>query len=739
MIVAIENLNEKYLKTAGEKAVNLQKLGILGYSVPRGAVLLDTAYRCFVTETGLLERISIELARRDMENMRWEELWDASLRIRNLFAKTEFPESLKNKLRDYLYEYSNIPVAVRSSAPGEDSSGASFAGIHESFLDVLGIDSILDHIRLVWASLWSDKALLYREELGLDVYQSSMSVIIQELVIGDVSGVAFSTNPSGGEEVVIEAVRGLNQSLVDGEVEPERFMLEPDSGAVIGYHSHETSASRLSTLHKNYFQGILGKKDVESIFSAVTRLHKIYSGPVDVEWTIRDGKLFLLQVRPVTTVKESAIGENLWESSDKRPWYRSLTKSFSSLKKLQKRIEEEILPGMDEAASIMGRTDLSSLTPVELAREIEKRKSAYLKWHDVYWDELIPFAHGMRLFGQVYNDTIKPNDPYEFTRLLGSSSMISTERNKAFAELIDILRSDPKLCSSEQGLNSFSLKFQDGFFKFLKTYGAAVYEGMPVFTKQNKLVELMLKTACSDYHYEHSGKDSGRDTLESRFISSFHGRQKSFALEILELARSSWKLREDDNLYLAKIESALSDAVEAGRRVLQNELGIQVDIRNPDSVAAVLKGGYLSASEYFEKGEHDEPVEKSIIKGRLSDGLRVEDSEYSMRVRKYTGQPASPGIGVGNSRVIKTIDDIFNFQQGEVLVCDSIDPNITFIVPFASAIVERRGGMLIHGAIIAREYGIPCVTGVEKATQLIKNGSSVVVDGYLGIVTIKEE
>jgi pyruvate,water dikinase len=110
-----------------------------------------------------------------------------------------------------------------------------------------------------------------------------------------------------------------------------------------------------------------------------------------------------------------------------------------------------------------------------------------------------------------------------------------------------------------------------------------------------------------------------------------------------------------------------------------------------------------------------------------------------MRVRKYTGQPASPGIGVGNSRVIKTIDDIFTFQHGEVLVCDSIDPNITFIVPFASAIIERRGGMLIHGAIIAREYGIPCVTGIEKATQLIKNGSSVVVDGYLGIVTIKEE
>ena len=80
--------------------------------------------------------------------------------------------------------------------------------------------------------------------------------------------------------------------------------------------------------------------------------------------------------------------------------------------------------------------------------------------------------------------------------------------------------------------------------------------------------------------------------------------------------------------------------------------------------------------------------------------------------------------------------DLFSFENGEVLVCDAIDPNMTFIVPLAAAIVDRRGGMLIHGAIIAREYGIPCVTGVPDAARSIRTGDLLTVDGYYGLVTL---
>jgi pyruvate,water dikinase len=107
-----------------------------------------------------------------------------------------------------------------------------------------------------------------------------------------------------------------------------------------------------------------------------------------------------------------------------------------------------------------------------------------------------------------------------------------------------------------------------------------------------------------------------------------------------------------------------------------------------------------------------------------------------LKARQIVGQPAGPGLARGPARVILSPSDLFHFKTGEILVCDAVDPNMTFVVPLAAAIVERRGGMLIHGSIIAREYGIPCVTGVPNAATLIRTGDTITVDGYLGIVTV---
>jgi pyruvate,water dikinase len=127
-----------------------------------------------------------------------------------------------------------------------------------------------------------------------------------------------------------------------------------------------------------------------------------------------------------------------------------------------------------------------------------------------------------------------------------------------------------------------------------------------------------------------------------------------------------------------------------------------------------------------------------VFKKAASSGKKPEKEKAGIRGRQLVGQPASSGIAAGKARVILRADDLFAFQPGEVLVCDAIEPNMTFVVPLAAGIVERRGGMLIHGAIIAREYGIPCVTGIPDATALIPNGTPVTVDGFLGIVIIGE-
>ena len=104
--------------------------------------------------------------------------------------------------------------------------------------------------------------------------------------------------------------------------------------------------------------------------------------------------------------------------------------------------------------------------------------------------------------------------------------------------------------------------------------------------------------------------------------------------------------------------------------------------------------------------------------------------------RQLIGQPASPGLATGQVRRVRDAEDLGRFRAGEVLVCDAIQPTMTHLVPLACAIVERRGGMLIHGAIIARELGIPCVNGIANAVDLLEDGEIVTVDGYLGIVTV---
>ena len=180
-------------------------------------------------ETGLGPRIFFELQRKPFEEMRWEEIWDAALRIRNLFLNQPVPPELEDALKARLEKvFGNRPVVVRSSGIGEDSAGVSFAGLHESFVNIRGANDMLEHIRLVWASLWSDRALLYRQELGLDIEHSAMPVVIQALIQGDRSGVAFSQNPNDPTQAVIEAVYGLNQGLVDGTVEPDRWILDRD-------------------------------------------------------------------------------------------------------------------------------------------------------------------------------------------------------------------------------------------------------------------------------------------------------------------------------------------------------------------------------------------------------------------------------------------------------------------------------------------------------------------------------
>jgi rifampicin phosphotransferase len=456
----------------------------------------------------------------------------------------------------------------------------------------------------------------------------------------------------------------------------------------------------------------LGDGEVHDVFNLARKAETLFAAPQDVEWTFRGNRLYILQSRPITTISSEG-GE------DKRPWYLSLRRSFDSLKNLRSKIEGDLIPAMIEDAARLSRLDLIELSDHQLVEEIRRRKEIYDRWVEIYYKEFIPFAHGMRLFGQFYNDAVRPQDPYEFMDLLGSKRLASLERNRMLDEMASRIQGNIGLAENlRNSEGSADETFNHSLDTFIQTFGdlsCSVEEGTYCSQGKEGIIRLLLELAS---HRPAEKKESARDpeTLLSRFLAHFEGEQKAFASEILDLGRASYQMRDDDNIYLGRVEKQVMGAMDEGRRRTTNRGGSKSDAGETKELINVLI----------------EPVH--TLQDRSSSGKRMEPE--GVNARQIVGQPAGPGIATGKARVILDASHLFDFKSGEILVCDAVEPNMTFVVPLSAGIVERRGGMLIHGAIIAREYGLPCVTGVPNATTLIRTGDPLTVDGYLGIVII---
>lgn len=730
-IFLLQNSHDIMISDVGGKAKALAQLAGTGVRVPKAVCISAQAYDHFLDSQNLREKLNLELNRKQFSDMRWEEIWDVALRIRHLFLCTPLPEEILAAIELAVNcEFPDRPLAVRSSAPGEDQSGASFAGLHDSYLNVHGFEQIVNHVRMVWASLWSDRALLYRQELSLSVEESSMAVILQEMVDSDVSGVCFTRAPFDQTKMMVEAVYGLNEGLVDGEIAPDRFVVDRSIPGKSTVHEPPAERTRMSALAEQGTQIVTLERELqtkapltflqlEQLADQMLELEKFFKFPLDVEWTFSGNDLFILQARPITV---SSAGTT--DDGDKRSWYLSLHRSYENLLRLREEVEKRMLPEMEIEAAQMAAVDISSLSDSELAEEIRYRFERSSHWSRKYWDDCIPFAHGVRLFGEVYNDCMVPEDPYEFVRLLSGGRMLSTERNEKLLQLAEKFRNDKELQDEllhngvagvkdvelQKGLGELESRFGN-FFAGINEEGTGRLEMIGKI-----LLEYSRLPADS-----HCFQSSDSSALESRFIQRMTTSGTGFDGEqLLELARASYRLRDDDNIYIGKIEQALVLALAEGRCRLNYDQSA-LTLATPDEICSLLAGERILLASSAACNDN----------GNSSAKLQYE------RARQLTGQPASQGFAKGKARVIRKSAEMVDFKVGEVLVVQSIDPNMTFLAPLAAAIVETRGGMLIHGAIIAREYGLPCVTGVSKILSYVKTGDTVTVDGYLGIVTIE--
>ena len=720
----------------GGKAAQLARLQRAGFRIAPGFCVTVAAYEQFLRDTRLELVVQMELGRKPFGELRWEELWDTALRIRNRFSVANVPLAVAQSIcRAVRLLGTRTPVAVRSSAPGEDSAQRSFAGLHESFLHVVGEEAVLESVRLVWASLWSDAALLYRQELALDPLTSRMAVLIQEMRTEDRSGVAFGRDPRTDENdrAVIEAVPGPCSGLVDGSVDPDHWLMSRATRQVVSFRSG---------LRENGEQAapLLQQSDLESLLVVVDQVESRLGWCPDVEWTGRANRLTVLQARPITRARQ--------DPNDKRSWYLTLRPDKQRLRQLGQRVAEQLIPELRELGDRLAAEDVEGLDDAQLADCIQTRQSLLEHWKRVYWDEFIPFAHGVRYLGMYYNDAVHPQDPYDFVGLLRGEDMLASQRNQLLRALAQQVQESAALQRAlqqavhEPAANDFEWEawasqlpalaggrqFLKNFQTLLRQFMDVAFGGLRLSDEPTTLLRNILELASqmrSPVAHAASDDEEAIRSLEQRLLDAVGTARHAEAREVMRLARLSWQLRDDDNLLVARLESQLLRALQATGNRLKAVGRLNADAEvGTEAVAAICVA-------------LREPAQTPL--SLLP--FKPVDPRSTLRVpgevpRQLVGQPAAHGLATGNVRVIRGPQDLGNFHAGEVLVCDAIQPMMTHLVPLAAAVVERRGGMLIHGAIIARELGIPCVNGVANVVDLLQDGEGVTVDGYLGIVTV---
>ncbi len=324
-----EDLSGDDVELVGGKGANLGEMTNAGIPVPSGFCVTAEAYEYFVKETGIQEEImdminSVE----DYENS--EKLDETAGNIRELIKKTEMPEKIEEEViqayneMNEKYGKNDVYTAVRSSATAEDLPDASFAGQQETYLDISGVEALLNAVQKCWASLWTTRATYYREEQGFDHSKVYLSAVVQKMVNSETAGVMFTANPANNDEseIMIDASWGLGEAVVSGAVSPDEFIVEKENLNIKEEHiakkkimivrDPETGVGTVEVdtkeeLGEEYIdKQCLNDDKVKKLAEIGKKIEEHYNAPQDIEWAYdQDTKeLQIVQSRPITTLED---------------------------------------------------------------------------------------------------------------------------------------------------------------------------------------------------------------------------------------------------------------------------------------------------------------------------------------------------------------------------------------------------------------------------------------------------
>ena len=302
------------LNLAGGKGANLGRLTQAGFVVPPGFCLSTQAYAEFLASAGLDQTIQGMLSSIDYGQP--AALEKITQGIRELFAKTPMPPTIRDAIiAAYHAIGADSFVAIRSSGTAEDLEGASFAGLHDTYLDIRGDDAVIDAIQRCWASLWTARATAYRHSKGFAHNEVSLCVVVQTMVASEVSGVMFTGNPmtAATDEITINASWGLGEAIVSGIITPDEFTVKAITMAIVERNVGE-KALRIDRVQQggtittdvhasDRARPSLSDEQIQKLARLGLKVQEYYGGfPQDIEWALHNNNFYLLQSRPVTGV-----------------------------------------------------------------------------------------------------------------------------------------------------------------------------------------------------------------------------------------------------------------------------------------------------------------------------------------------------------------------------------------------------------------------------------------------------
>lgn len=850
----------------GGKGHSLAQLVNLNLPVPQGFHLTTTAYGQFVKANNLQAEMMHFIKQIKPEEMGTME--QAAAGIQTLFAAGTIPieivEALQwayGELGDGETAHDPTSVAVRSSATAEDLPEMSFAGQQDTYLNVSGEAALQTAVLDCWASLWTARAISYRERMGIDHRLVAMGVVVQRMIPADVSGILFTANPTTGNrsEMVINASYGLGEAVVGGHITPDTYVVDRHTGntkksIIGGKENMMVSADEKGIVTKNTPEAqrrskALSADMIQTLVDAGKSIEQHFEAPQDIEWAFAHNRHWILQSRPITNLPATPLTGVKWEPPrpgarlirrqvvehmpgplsplfDELYLRRGLHKSMDAFMEnfgvaldlgqflhlpffvtvngyayssIDFKFGWKIIPKIIRIYAKM----LPQLLNNAIPRWQDDKLPAYLAVID-HWKELdLAGATDEQLWSGIQALTVADAFYwFEASVILGLSKVTDNLLNgflvklgegrgltsglflrgfpsktleaqvhleniarqlRAFPDLRKLVSDTP----ASQLLDAFKTapgaeEAIEGIQAYFEKYGHRIYtldfveptqgeDTLPILVGLKALVQNPVDSAKRQAILAQE-----RDDLAETTAKSFGQLKRWCFRKLLGWARKYGPYREEALFYIGAAWPTLRRlAHELGQRLVAGKsLQATEDIYylRPDEVESVLAArGAKQALPDFKQLTRNRralrearkqlnppakiphvPFKFGPINMSIFETQKLNEDEFG----NLKGFSVSPGKITAPATIILSPSDFEKMKPGTILVCPTTTPAWTPLFSQAKGLVTEIGSILAHGSIVAREYGIPAVMGLGNATQKIKDGQMITVDGNAGVVRI---